>query len=143
MTQAFAAGKYGKATFGGQTVNLTSWSYEETGDDAEVTNSGTNGIKTVEPVTNQYSGSCEGVWDLNAQPTSNPPRIRRGTKGTLNLYLTPETYVGAFNVVVLGLTINDTQNDVVRYTFNWQATAAPTYPAAYTPSSSSSSSSST
>ena len=143
MTQEFAPGKWGKATFGGNTVHLTNWSIEEGGDDADVTNSGTAGIKVAEPVNNQYTGTIEGVWDLNAQPTSNPPRIRRGSAGTMSLYLTPETFYGNYNVKILGLSITNTQNDVVRWTANFQATAAPTYPAAYTPSSSSSSSSST
>lgn len=136
-----ATGIYGKAIFDGTTHNIKSWSWAEGGDDADVTHSGSSGIKTTAVVTYEYTATIEGDWDLDAQPSTNPALIR-GETGTLLLYISKEAYFSV-PAIVTSFDVTSSATGMLGWKATLKATAAPTYPGATAYSSSSSSSSST
>ena len=122
----WAEGKDGQADFGGTVLNIQGWTYAEGGSDGDTTHTGGAGVETVEPVTTSYTGTCEGVWDLDADPTSSPGSgLRRGETGTLKLYVSATEYIEVA-VVLLSFEATMAVKDVIKYSFSWQATAAPT-----------------
>jgi hypothetical protein len=127
MAYTWKAGTFGKATVESTDLSLTSWTYSEGGDDADTTHSGGAGIKQTTVVTKQYNGTCEGIWDDDLQPTDDPPNVRRGTTATLKLYLDATTFF-SIPVVILTFEATSSVTDVIRFSFTWTATAAPTMP---------------
>jgi hypothetical protein len=142
----WATGKYGKVTWNGTTIHIKRWSFTEGGgDDADVTHSGSSGVKQSQVVNTAYTGSFTGVWDLRNQPTGSNLNLRRGQIGTLNKYISREAYIGIGDCEIKSIAIESVVSDVVTFTVSFQTNTEPTMPGAtlYSSSSSSSSSSST
>jgi hypothetical protein len=120
----WAEGKDGKATFGGTTLNITSWTYSEAGTDADVTHTGSSGVELVEPTTTAYTGTIEANWDLDQDPTGSSPSLRRGDTGALQLYVSETEYIQVA-VVITELSADMAVKEVISYSISWQGTAAP------------------
>jgi len=123
MANTWASGNDGKASFGGTELDIQQWTYGEAGSDGDTTHTGGSGVETVQVVSTAYTGTIEGVWDKDADPTSTPS-LRRGQTGTLKLYVSTTEYIEVA-VVILSLEATSNVKDVIKYTINWQATSAP------------------
>ena len=134
-------GSYGKLVFGSTTYHLSGWTRSEGGDDADVTNSGSNGRKLAHVVNRLDEYTVEGAWDNSNILVRNPDRITRGQTGTGQFYTSQESYYSQA-VKVLSVEVTSDVNGLVTFTANMQATGEVTYPAKALLSSSSSSSSS-
>jgi hypothetical protein len=142
----WATGKYGKALWNENTIHLKRFSFGEAGgDDADVTHSGSAGVKQSQVVNTAYSGSFTGAWDLRNQPTSDNLNLRRGQIGTLKLYMSKDAYWNISDCEIKSLQIESVVSDVITFTVSFATNTAPTAPGAtaYSTSSSSSTSSST
>jgi len=142
----WATGKYGKAVWNDVTLHLKRFSFGEAGgDDADVTHSGSAGVKQSQVVNTAYSGSFTGQWDLRNQPTSDNLNLRRGQIGTLKLYMSREAFWLISDCEIKSLQIESVVSDVITFTVNFATNTAPTVPGttAYSSSSSSTSTSST
>lgn len=126
MSYNWAKGTDGKAIFGTTTLSLTGWTYGEAGDDADVTHSGSSGVKLTLDITKEYKGTIEGIYDLDLQPTDSPPDLIRGSTGTLKLYVDSTKYISV-PARILTLDVTDKVNDTIRWSASYVATAAPTY----------------
>lgn len=142
----WATGKYGKALWNDNTIHLKRFSFGEAGgDDADVTHSGSGGVKQSQVVNTAYSGSFTGQWDLRNQPSGDTLNLRRGQIGTLKLYMSKEAYWNITDCEIKSLQIESVVSDVITFTVAFQTNTAPTVPGStlYSSSSSSSSTSST
>lgn len=139
----WATGKYGKAKWNDVTLHLKRFSFGEAGgDDADVTHSGSNGVKQSQVVNTTYTGSFTGQWDLRNQPTDSNLNLRRGQIGTLLLYMSRDAYWSVKDCEIKSLQIESVVSDVITFTVNFQTNTQPTAPGATAYSSSSSSTSS-
>lgn len=79
MAENYAKGKDGKVNFGND-ICVTGWTLDEAGDTVDTTGSCTVG-KTSLDINDEFTGTFEGIWDLDAHPTDNPPNLNRGATG--------------------------------------------------------------
>jgi predicted secreted protein len=142
IRETIAAGHNNKGNFAGTDIDLQEWTISVGGDDADITDSSTAGIKRSMTVNDEYTISATGLWKYAQQPTDSAPGIKRGTVATLNIYVSSEKYIGG-TVEVKTFEIVSVNNDAVKFTFTAEYDAEPSWPSASLFSSSSSSSSST
>lgn len=126
MAYSWATGSDGKANFGGTNVCVTSWTYQEGGDDADVSHSCSGGIKQSIEVNTEYTGTLEANVDKDAWPWA-APNLRRGQTGTLLLYLSDTDSI-SIAVRIKTFDLNSSVDDVISFTINWEGTAAPAFP---------------
>lgn len=140
--ETWASGNDGKGIFKGTTLDLTGWSLDVGGSDADLTNTGGKGLEEDMVITKGYTGEISGNWKLSAPPTNRPPALFRGECGTLLLYISPEAY-HSVEVEIKTFANESAVDDVIKWSATWKATEHPTWAGATAVSSSSSSSSST
>lgn len=125
MAQNWAKGKEGKVNFG-EDICVTGWTMDVGGDDADVTGSCT-AVKDDVEITDEYTGTFEGIWDKDAHPTDSPPNLLRGAIGTLKLYISTTLFI-QIAARIKTFAIVSTVGDVIKWTVTWRGTAAPTWP---------------
>jgi hypothetical protein len=126
MAQNWAVGKNGKVTFSGTDLCVTGWTLNESGDDADTTNTCGSGVKTSKIINTEYTGTFDSQWDLDAHPTTTP-NITRGQTGTALLYVSTTEYISVA-IEIKTFDITSTVSDTIRFSCSFQATAAPVYP---------------
>jgi len=142
LRETIASGINNKANWEGTDIDLQEWSIEVGGDDADITDTSTAGIKRSMTVTDEYTMSANALWKYGSQPTDNPPALARGCVGTLRLYLSSEKFVEA-EAEIKTFSVTSQVAGAVTFTFTAEFQTAIDWPSASLFSSSSSSSSST
>lgn len=139
--ETWASGAFGKASFEDRDIDLTEWTIDVGGSDADLTNSGGNELEEDMVITKEYTGEISGNWRFSNQPTDRPPALFRGECGTLDLYISQEAFV-RIEVEIKTFGLVSAVNDVVKWVAGFKGTGHPTWPGPTARSSSSSSSSS-
>ena len=139
MAQLPATGEHGKCSVDSRVIDLTGWTYKETGKANDTTNSGTSGVETSKVGTVKYSGTIKGVFDLNDQPA---PGLYSGKACALTLYHNTEGGVYFSSAEIQELSVDSEVEGLVTWSATWQGQVAPTWAVEPEYSSSSSSSSS-
>lgn len=120
----FFSGKDGKITMDTTDLCIKNWSLEESGDDADTTNSCSGGVKTSIETNTQYNVSFEASMDSDDYPYDI---LTRGSTGSAKLYLTATDFI-TIPIRVKTLTTNSDVTSDTTYAVTAEGTAAPTYP---------------
>jgi hypothetical protein len=125
---AFHSGVGGKATVGAADINITSWELTLTGRLAETTHSGSLGVATRQKVLEEGRGSFEAPWD-DVQVPDTDIALGPGDTGTMTLIAGASGKFFSFSFIIEELTtMNNAQNDVVRYRVSFFTNGAITHP---------------
>jgi len=102
------------------------WTKQETLYTVDTTGSCTVG-KTSLDINDEFTGTFEGIWDLDAHPTDNPPNLNRGATGTAQLFISATQF---FSMPIRILTVNvvSTVSDVIKWSVTFSVTGAVTKP---------------
>lgn len=121
-------GDKGFVKFGGQTINVTSWSIEPRVEEHDTSASDTAGSETVAPGMDSATGSVEANWRTNEVPHATPPNIRPGVIAEMELHLSNTGQKYSFTAMITNMPITSRVKNLVTYTFNFRKTGPITYP---------------
>lgn len=85
MANTFKSGKSGTATFGGSSLAITGWTYEEMTEIVRYRNSGTAGGTVKEGTFEDARGRVSADFDIDTNYFATGPTIRAGTTGSVVL----------------------------------------------------------
>ena len=125
---AFHSGVGGKATVGAVDIAVTSWELTLTGRLAETTHSGSAGVATWAKVLEEGRGTFDAPWD-DVQVPDTDIALGPGDTGTMTLITGASAKFFSFAFIIEELqTMNNAQNDVVRYRVAFRTNGAITHP---------------
>lgn len=128
---AFFTGLEGKGRFNGADICVTSWSATETAESFDTTNACDQGNTSSIPGATTLTGTATAFYDSAAPPFANPPNIRAGATGPLNLFLKDDSSpsIDVTTAEITEVTVNSEVKGVVNFSFNFKNNGAYTMPA--------------
>ncbi len=114
-------GTEGEVIAGVTTLEISSWTLDNTVPEIDATNTGGGGYSDSLAGAKKASGTVEALWDTAVEATDTPPNINAGAEIRLRLFV--ESGAGAFwditTALIVSVNHRSAVNEGVSYSFNY------------------------